>query len=99
MRPDIWSDPIFLAAAGWGCFIFGLRSVRPDTRSAHMRGMETTPQIPAPTAFDSAALAKKLAATITDQIIDTFGTDGTLRRAMAEAVVDDYLAEMLRSLA
>ena len=64
-----------------------------------MRGMETTPQIPAPTAFDSAALAKKLAATITDQIIDTFGTDGTLRRAMAEAVVDDYLAEMLRSLA
>jgi hypothetical protein len=64
-----------------------------------MRGMETTSQTPAPTAFDSAALAEKLATTITDQLLETFGTDGLLRQPMVRATVDEHLAPTLRSLA
>lgn len=64
-----------------------------------MRGMDKTSQTPAPPTFDSTGLAEKLAATITDQLLDTFGADGLLRQPLVRATVDEHLAPTLRSLA
>ena len=64
-----------------------------------MEGMETTSQTPAPTTLDSAALAENLARTITDQLLETFGTDGLVRQPIVRATVDEHLGHTLRSLA
>ncbi|MEX5235976.1 hypothetical protein [Kocuria arenosa] len=60
--------------------------------------MNKTSQTPAPTTFDSAGLAEKMASAITAQILETFGADGLLRQPLVRATVDEHLAHALRSL-
>ncbi|WP_062735908.1 hypothetical protein [Kocuria turfanensis] len=61
--------------------------------------MNKTSQTTDPTTFDSTGLAEKLASTITNQLLETFGTAGLLRQPMVRATVGEHLAPTLRSLA